>query len=138
MSLPRLRLSALPPFDAAQRLFSRIIWGAWLGAFLFLELLGTLRWTPWRTLSETGWDAEDKHPDTVRALQGFLLGLTVHIRYRTTLESSVELGMALQDDFDAWIKERDEWRQHSRSRGHCTCSGRTERQRPPSSRQSRR
>lgn len=103
----RLRLSTLPPFDAAQRWFSRLVWGAWLAAFLVFELTGTLRWTPWRTLSETAWDTEARYPGTQRELQGFLLGLAIHIRYRTTLKSSVALGMALQDDFDRWVKERD-------------------------------
>ena len=103
----RLRLSTLPPFDAAQRWFSRIVWGRWLAGFLFWELTGTLRYTPWRTLSETGWDLEEHCPGVQRALQGFLLGLVVHIRYHTTLRSSVAFGMRLQDDFDAWVKTKE-------------------------------
>lgn len=99
-----LRLSNLPPFDAAQRWFSRLVWGRWLADFLFWELAGTLRFTPWRTLSETGWDVEARYPGAQRLLQGFLLGLVVHIRYRTTLRSSVRFGMALQDNFDAWVQ----------------------------------
>jgi len=101
---PRLRLSTLPPFRALQRWTSYLVWGAWLAAFLFWELTGTLRFTPWRTLSETAWDVEARHPETRGLLQGFLLGLVVHIRYRTTLESSFRLGMALQANFDESLK----------------------------------
>jgi hypothetical protein len=99
----RLRLSALPPLDCAQRWISRVVWARWLAGFLFWELLGTVRLTPWRTLSETAWDTEKKYPGAQRLLQGFLLGLTIHIRYRTTLKSSVAWGLALHDDFDAFV-----------------------------------
>lgn len=102
----RLRLSTLPPLDAAQRWISRLVWGRWLAGFLFWELTGTRRWTPWRTLSETAWDLEAERPGTRRQLQGFLLGLAIHIRYRTTLKSSVALGQTLQDDFDVWVEQR--------------------------------
>lgn len=100
----KLRLSTLPPFDFAQRWVSRIVWGQWLAGFLVREGLGTLRWTPWRTLSETAWDVEREYPGAQRLLQGFLLGLVVHIRYRTTLESSVRWGLTLQDDFDSFVE----------------------------------
>ena len=102
-----LRLSTLPPFRGARRWISRIVWGRWLAGFLFWELTGTLRWTPWRTLSETAWDVEAEYPGARELLQGFLLGLVIHIRYRTTLKSSVEFGMELQNDFDRWVKEHD-------------------------------
>lgn len=107
MSVPRLLLSKLPRFHGTQRFISRVVWGSWLTDFLVRELTGTLRWTPWRTLSETAWDVEEQHPGTVRLLQGFLLGLTIHIRYRTTLKSSVTFGLDLQADFDAWVKRKE-------------------------------
>lgn len=99
----KLRLSNLPPLDFAQRWISRVVWGAWFIWFLVVEGLGTLRWTPWRTLSETGWDVENEYPGARRVLQGFLLGLVVHIRYRTTFKSSIAWGMALQNDFDKFV-----------------------------------
>jgi len=101
--LGRLRLSTLPPFDKAQRWVSRIVWARWLLGFLFWELLGTRRFTPWRTLSETAWDIEKEYPGTQRELEAFLLGLVVHIRYRTTLTSAVQWGVLLQSDFDAFV-----------------------------------
>jgi hypothetical protein len=104
---PRLLLSKLPRFRGTQRLISRAVWGRWLSGFLFWELTGTRRLTPWRTLSETAWDIEEQRPGAVRLLQGFLLGLTIHIRYRTTLKSSVEFGLRLQADFDAWVEGKE-------------------------------
>lgn len=85
----RLKRSTLPGFDTVQRIFSYAVWSKWLVGFLFWELTGLLRWTPWKTLSETAWDVEADHPGTKRYLEAFLLGLTIHIRYRTTLESAV-------------------------------------------------
>jgi len=103
----RLILSKLPRFHRTQRAISRVVWGRWLADFLFWEFFGTLRWTPWRTLSETAWDIEEQRPGAVRLLQGFLLGLTIHIRYRTTLRSSVTFGLELASDFDAWVEEKE-------------------------------
>lgn len=100
----KLKLSTLPPFRGAQRLISRLVWGRWLAGFLFWELTGTRRYTPWRTLSETAWDVEEEYPDTVRLLQAFLLGLAIHIRYRTTLKSSVEFAWYRTADFERWVE----------------------------------
>lgn len=116
MTAPRLSLSRLPRFHGTQRWISRVVWGRWLAGFLTWELTGTLRWTPWRTLSETAWDVEEQHPGTVRLLQGFLLGLTIHIRYRTTLKSSVAFGLALQGDFDAWVTGKEGYGDLARAR----------------------
>lgn len=135
MKRPSLIPSALPPFkEATQRWISRIVWGRWLAGFLFWELLGTVRFTPWRTLSETAWDAEEHYPGVQRLLQGFLLGLTVHIRYRTTLKSSFIFGMELQNDFDAWITRKEKHGDFARDRARASrpldepkgrgCSGR--------------
>lgn len=101
----KLSLSTLPPFNAMQRWISQLVWGRWLAGFLFWELTGTRRYTPWRTLSETAWDTEQHHPETRGLLQGFLLGLAIHIRYRTTLKSSFRVGMAMQANFDALLEE---------------------------------
>jgi hypothetical protein len=76
---------------------SYIVWSFVLFTFLFFELTGLLFFTPWRTLSETGWDVEKKHPGVRRKLCGFLFGLAVHIRYRDTMKSSYEWGLALVD-----------------------------------------
>lgn len=84
-----LRRSTKPPFDFFQRWFSRLVWAKWLLGFLFWELSGDLPYTPWRTLSETAWDVEQEYPGMKIELEDFLLGLAVHIRYRTTLESSI-------------------------------------------------
>ena len=98
-----LKASTLPPFCFIQRWASRFIWGAWLANFLFWELTGTLRWTPWRTLSETAWDTEEKIPGTRRYLEAFLVGLAIHIRYRTTLNSSVRWARENEKNFDAFV-----------------------------------
>lgn len=99
----KLARSAKRPFHGAQRFFSRLVWGRWIFGFLFWETTGLLRWTPWRTLSETVWDVERHHPGTRHRLEEFLLGLTIHIRYRTTLSSSVETAGTLLDRFDDLI-----------------------------------
>ena len=98
-----LRRAVHHPFDFVQRWVSRFIWAQWLIDFLFWELTGTLPYTPWRTLSETAWDVEKEYPGTKRYLEAFLLGLVVHIRYRTTLESSIQWGLALEARFDQLV-----------------------------------
>lgn len=98
-----LRRSTKPPFDFFQRWFSRLVWAKWLLGFLFWELSGDLPYTPWRTLSETAWDVELEYPGTQKELQDFLLGLAVHIRYRTTLESSIEWAKENAADFDRFV-----------------------------------
>jgi hypothetical protein len=76
------------------------MWSLVLLVFLLVELTGLLPFTPWRTLSETGWDVEKKHPGVRRKLCGFLFGLAVHIMYRDTLKSSYEWGLALVDELE--------------------------------------
>lgn len=98
-----LRRSTKPPFDFLQRWISRVVWAKWLLGFLFWELSGDLPYTPWRTLSETAWDVEQEYPGTKEELEDFLLGLAVHIRYRTTLESSIEWAKVNAADFDAFV-----------------------------------
>lgn len=102
--LTRLRLSTKPAFDFIQRWASRAVWARWLLGFLFWELVGDLPYTPWRTLSETAWDAEKEYPGSKRYLEDFLLGLAIHIRYRTTLESSIEFAVEIRSEFDEFIR----------------------------------
>ena len=98
-----LKRSTLPPFCFVQRWASRVIWGLWVANFLFWELTGTLKWTPWRTLSETAWDTDSTEPGVQEALECFLLGLVVHIRYRTTLKSSIQWAAAHEAQFDKFV-----------------------------------
>ncbi len=100
-----LRLSTKRPLHALQRWFSYYIWANVIIIFLFWELTGDLRWTPWKTLSETAWDVEKHYPGTVRYLQAFLLGLVVHIRFQTTLESSVKWGELLETRFNKLVEQ---------------------------------
>lgn len=104
----KLVRSGKRPFHALQRWFSYAVWAVVLGIFLFWELTGNSSWTPWKTLSETAWDIEKRKPGTVKLLQAFLLGLTVHIRYRDTLESSVKWGYLLENDFDDFVRRTQE------------------------------
>ena len=103
--LSSLRLSVHRRFDSAQRWASRLVWGRWLIGFLFWELTGLLSFTPWRTLSETAWDTEELYPGTRRALETFLLGLVIHIRYRYTLESSIEYAQRIEKNFDYMVPQ---------------------------------
>lgn len=100
-----LRRSTKRAFDRLQRWVSRIVWARWLVGFLFWELTGDLPFTPWRTLSETVWDVEREYPGSKRYLEAFLLGLVIHIRYRDTLESSVEWALELEPNFDRFVSE---------------------------------
>lgn len=90
-----LKRSTLPAFDFIQRICSYLVWGLVVLIFLFFELTGLLPFTPWRTLSETGWDLDEHHPGIREKLSAFLFGLAVHIRYRDTLESSYSWGQKL-------------------------------------------
>lgn len=104
MSVGRiLRRSTKPPFDFLQRWISRLVWSRWLLGFLVWELSGDLPYTPWRTLGETAWDVEQEYPGTQRELEDFLLGLAIHIRFRTTLESSIEWATAHRVEFDQFV-----------------------------------
>lgn len=100
----RLVRSTKPAFDFVQRWVSRWVWAWWLCDFLFWELTGDIRFTPWRTLSETAWDVEKDMPGTKRYLEAFLLGLVVHIRYRKTLKSSIEWAFEAEAAFDRFVK----------------------------------
>ena len=101
--MKKLRISTLPPFDWAQRMCSYVVWGCGLLSFLFWELSGTVKFTPWRTLSETAWDIDQKHPGVKAELETFLLALVVHIRYRTTLRSALVWAAENKADFNAWV-----------------------------------
>jgi len=79
------------------------VWTGWLSLFFALEGSGDLPYTPWRTLSETGWDFQQDYPDKKKDLDAFLLGLAVHIRDRDTLESSVEWAYRNIDAFDKFV-----------------------------------
>lgn len=64
-----------------ERRWSIGVWSSWLGLFLLLELLGwKSRRAPWRTLSETAWDAGDHVPAMKMLLDGGLEVLQSHIR----------------------------------------------------------
>lgn len=106
----KLRLSTKPAFDFIQRWFSRLIWGEWFAEFLVREGLGDLPYTPWRTLSETAWDLEKEYPGTQAELEDFLLGLVIHIRYRDTLESSIEFAKSVRGEFDDFVLDHGSFR----------------------------
>lgn len=97
-------------FDLIQRWVSRIIWTRWLLGFLFWELSGDLPYTPWRTLSETAWDVEKEYPGTRADLEDFLLGLTIHIRYRDTLSSSVRFAGSVRNEFNQFVSDHGSYR----------------------------
>lgn len=92
-------------FNEFQRWISYAVWSRWLLGFLFWEGTGDLPYTPWRTLSETGWDFEEQYPGEKINLDAFLLGLAVHIRDRDTLESSVDWAYRNLDAFDEFIAQ---------------------------------
>lgn len=100
-----LRISTKRAFDSFQRYVSRAIWARWLLGFLFWELSGDLPYTPWRTLSETAWDVELEYPGSKSYLEDFLLGLAIHIRYRTTLESSIQFATKIRPELDLLVVE---------------------------------
>lgn len=104
----KLKLSTKPAFDALQRWVSYWVWANVVIIFLIWELSGDWRWTPWKTLSETIWDVEKHYPGTVATFEAFFLGLTVHLRYRDTLESSYLWGKALEKQFDAFVRRTQE------------------------------
>jgi hypothetical protein len=102
--MSKLVLSTKRPFSAIQRWCSYFVWANVLIIFLIWEISGDWRYTPWKTLSETAWDVEKHYPGTVKLLEAFLLGLTVHIRYRTTLESSFVWGKLLEPRFNKLVE----------------------------------
>ena len=70
-----------------------VVYGLWLLLFLGLELPGYFREVPWVTLSETSWHAEATYRVLPSIMFGFLLGLSVHIRYRVPLWHAVAFGV---------------------------------------------
>ena len=102
--MKKLVPSTKPLFDWIQRWVSRIVWGEWFAEFLVREGLGDLPLVPWRTLSETAWDLEREYHGTQADLEDFLIGLAVHIRYRTTLESSIQWAEQNKSRFDELVK----------------------------------
>lgn len=97
--------SLRPPLTFIRRWVSRVIWTKWLLGFLFWEGTGDWKYTPWATLSETGWDFEKEFPQYKNDLDAFLLGLAIHIRKRDTLESSVEWAYHHLDAFDEFLNQ---------------------------------
>jgi hypothetical protein len=73
--------------------------------FAVREGIGVVRWTPWKTFSETVWDVEKYHPGTKRQLLAFTLGLAVHIRYRTELRPALQWAEKHVDEFDVWLEQ---------------------------------
>jgi hypothetical protein len=61
---------------------SLIVWGAWLGIFLALELPAVFHDVPWMTLSLTSWRAETWWEPVRLILEVFLFVLLLHICYR--------------------------------------------------------
>jgi hypothetical protein len=61
---------------------SLIVWGAWLGIFLALELPAAFHDVPWMTLSSTSWRAETWWEPVRLILEAFLIVLLLHICYR--------------------------------------------------------
>lgn len=71
---------------------SEIYWGAWIFLlFLVPEVLAGLHVLPIMTLSRTSWDEEGRFPVLRTVLFGFLIGLCIHIAFRTSLWKT-ELG----------------------------------------------
>lgn len=117
MSVSKRKLTSLfsnrKPFDSVQRWVSRVVWGRWALGFFFWEGTGDLRWTPWKTLSETIWDVEREYPGTRDAVFGLLLGLAIHLRYKVKLQDALEWGLtregldgALLADVETWVAAR--------------------------------
>lgn len=65
---------------------SEIYWGIWIFAlFLLPEVLAHFGILPMMTLSRTSWDEEGRFPIVRTILFGFLIGLCIHIVFRTNL-----------------------------------------------------
>jgi hypothetical protein len=94
--------------DKLQRGVSRVVWVRWLLSFGFWEGTGLVRWTPWRTFSETVWDEEKIRPGTKRVILTFALALAAHIYFRTTLKSAYVWSESHVDEFLLWIERRDD------------------------------
>ena len=61
-------------------------WAFWIFVlFLGPELAATFHWIPMYTLSETSWVNEKLYRWLPDLLFGFLIGLAVHIRFKTPL-----------------------------------------------------
>lgn len=68
---------------------SLIVWGAWLGIFLALELPAAFHITPWMTLSSTSWHAETWWSPVRLILEVFLAVLLLHICYRLSASALI-------------------------------------------------
>ena len=75
----------------------------WILMFLFWELTGDLKWTPWKTFSETVWDVEKRHPGTKRRVLAFSLALSEHMLERTELKAAYAWALENVDSYEAWI-----------------------------------
>lgn len=65
---------------------SEIYWSIWIFlGFLLPEILAGLHILPMMTLSRTSWDEEARFPIMRVILFGFLIGLCIHIVFRTSL-----------------------------------------------------
>lgn len=71
---------------------SYIVWGAWLAAFLVLELLGFWRVFAWVTFSETVWVFE-RHWLVAPVVFASLVALIAHFLYHRPLWHSVMFGL---------------------------------------------
>lgn len=71
---------------------SELYWGAWIFVlFLVPEVLAATGAIPMYTLSRTSWLDEQTYPVLRTIVFGFLVGLAVHIRFKTSL-GRAELG----------------------------------------------
>lgn len=61
---------------------SYVVWGAWFGAFVVLELLGRFGHVPWRTLSDAAWSLEAWSWEIKLVIFSGLAILLVHIAFR--------------------------------------------------------
>lgn len=75
---------------------SEIYWSIWIGLLFFVpELLAGLHLIPMMTLSRTSWAEEGRFPVVRTILFGFLIGLCVHIVFRTSLWKTEACSLAL-------------------------------------------
>lgn len=79
---------------------SDLIWGSWIAQFLILEIVFALILGKIYTLSNTSWIDEDKYKWLGTILLGFLMGLAIHIRWKTGLwkTEAVTVPLALITD----------------------------------------
>lgn len=71
---------------------SYIAWGLWGLGFLLIEFLGEFRVFGWVTLSETSWALEAKSWLLHALFFGFLVGLLIHIVYKTEFWKALVVG----------------------------------------------